>query len=505
VLFMIKSIRPPFPPTDVVDAHDSSELRDLGYEQELRRGLGVLGNMAMGFATISPVVGLYAVILVGTLVAGPMWLWALPIALVGNLLLVTVYSELSSQFPISNGAYQWIRRLVGPKSAWMTGWLSVCGYLAANTTIAYLAAPWLWTLFGAVPTANQLVLTAAVFIVAASLVNAYGIDVLRRLIALGIAAEAVASVLVGLMLLLFHNRNGLQVLFEDLGTVKLFFGGSTMSALLAVLAVAGWAFIGLDACIAASEETHDAARTVPKAVWGAMLAVGGLVILNAIAVTLAHPDLGEVVAGKDVDPVTTAVVASFGDWSAKPFVLVVIVAFIACGLAAQGATARIIFSMARDEVLPFSAQLRKVNARQAPIGGIVTVTVLGVAGLLLGLNSAAIGSLIAFGTAVIYLVFFLIAVAALYARLTRRWVPAGTVVLGRLGTVINAAAVIWLGFQFLNIAWPRAILAPVGAPWYQVWAGAIVTLLVVVVGATYLVAQRPDRKIDAAESFAPQA
>jgi amino acid transporter len=186
-------------------------------------------------------------------------------------------------------------------------------------------------------------------------------------------------------------------------------------------------------------------------------------------------------------------------------VLVVIVAFIACGLAAQGATARIIFSMARDGVLPFSAQLRKVNARQAPIGGIVTVTVLGVAGLLLGLNSAAIGSLIAFGTAVIYLVFFLIAVAALYARLTRRWVPAGTVVLGWLGTVINAAAVVWLGFQFLNIAWPRAILAPVGAPWYQVWAGALVTLLVVVVGASYLVVQRPDRKIDSAESFAPQA
>lgn len=482
-------------------SHDSSRLAELGYEQELRRGLGVFGNIAMGFATISPVVGLYAVALVGTLVAGPMWLLALPVALIGNLLLVSVYAELSSQFPISGGAYQWTRRLVGPRYAWVSGWLSVCAYLAANTTIAYLAAPWFWALFGAVPSANELVVTAAVFIVAASVVNAYGIDLLRRLLTAGIAAEFVASVVVGLGLLLFFNRNGLAVLLDDMGTVDAFFGGSTVSAMMAVLAVAGWAFIGLDACIAASEETRDAARNVPKALWGAMLAVGTLVILNAVAVTLAHPDLESVVAGTDLDPVTTAVVAGFGDWTAKPFVVVVIVAFFACGLAAQGATARIVFSMARDGVLPFSGQLRKVNDRQAPIGGIVTVTVVGILGLLLGLNSAAIGSLIAFGTAVVYLVFFLIVSAALWARMTGRWVPSGTVRIGKPGTALNVGAAVWLGFEFLNIAWPRAILAPIGAPWYQVWAGFIVTFVVIAVGAIYLAWRRPDRLVASATSF----
>src|SRR5262245_37822354 len=110
-------------PEAVLD-HDAEELEELGYHQELRRGLGVLGNIAVGCATISPVVGLYAVVLVGILVAGPIWVWALPVALAGNLLLVSVYSELSSQFPSSGGAYQWTRRLVGPAYAWTTGWLS---------------------------------------------------------------------------------------------------------------------------------------------------------------------------------------------------------------------------------------------------------------------------------------------------------------------------------------------------------------------------------------------
>ena len=36
---------------------DARRLRELGYEQELHRGLHIFDNVAMGFAAISPVVG----------------------------------------------------------------------------------------------------------------------------------------------------------------------------------------------------------------------------------------------------------------------------------------------------------------------------------------------------------------------------------------------------------------------------------------------------------------
>ena len=142
------------------------------------------------------------------------------------------------------------------------------------------------------------------------------------------------------------------------------------AGMLAALAVAGWVFIGFDACISASEETRGAARHVPRAIWIALLSVAALVILNAFATTLAHPDPAGVVAGKDIDPVTTSVVSSFGSWSAKPFAAVVLVAFLACGTAAQSLTARTIFSTARDDVLPGSRFLRRVSRRQAPLGAI---------------------------------------------------------------------------------------------------------------------------------------
>jgi amino acid transporter len=272
-------------------------------------------------------------------------------------------------------------------------------------------------------------------------------------------------------------------------------GGSTGVALVAALAVAGWVFIGFDACGLTSEETHAAERQVPRAVWVALLAVGGIVILDATAIVLAHPQLDAVVAGEDVDPVTTAVVAGFGDWAARPFAGVTLVAFLACGLAAQGITARAIYSVARDGVLPAAAFLASVSRRQVPFGATVVTTVVAWAGLLLGLRSAAIGSLITFGTVGIFVAFLLVAVAALVSRVRGTWRPRGHVRLGRVGLVCNVLAVAWLGLETVNIAWPRESIAPPGAPWYQVWAAPLLLGVITAAGLGYQAVARPHRRI----------
>lgn len=469
-------------PLEVPAQGDAQRLNELGYEQELKRGMGIFDSVAMGFATISPVVGLYAVVLVGMVVAGGAWVWVLPVALAGQCLLMSVYAELAGKYPLANGAYQWSRRLVGPRYGWFNGWVALCAYAVANTTIAYLAAPWALTLLGITATPGAIVLTGALLVLLCSVINAFGVDALKGALRLGVAAEAIASVGIGLALLLVFREQGVGVLTNTFGAEALS-GGSTVAALLAALAVGGWAFIGFDATVAAAEETKSAAKHVPRAVWLALLSVGALVILNAFATTLAHPDPAAVAAGQDLDPVSTAVVASFGDWSSKPFAFVVLVAFIACGMAAQGGTSRGIYSMARDGVLPGSKLLRKVDARQAPIGGIVATTIIAWAGLLLGLEATAIGSLITFGTAAIFVAFLLIAIGALYGRTQG--------VLSRRGMVLNVLAVLWLAFETVNIAWPRASLAPLDAPWYQVWAAPMVVAGITVVGLIYLAVAKP--------------
>jgi amino acid transporter len=476
---------------------DAARLRELGYRQELKRRLRGLDNVALGFATISPVVGLYAVVLVGMTVAGPAWLWVLPIALAGQCLLLVVYSELSAEFPITGGPYQWSRRLLGGAYGWFSGWVAICAYGVANTTIAYLGAPWALTVLGIEPNAKTIVVTGLVLVLICALVGARGIEVLKRAVEAGIAAEAAALAGIGLVLLFAFREHDFSILTETFGAEALS-GGSVAAALLAALAVGGWVFIGFDACVGAAEETKRAARHVPRALWLALLSVAFLVILNAVAATLAHPDPASVVAGRDVDPITTAVVSSFGSWSTRPFAAVVLVAFLACGVAAQALTARAIYSIARDGVLPASRLLRRVDRSGAPIGGVIATAVIASVGLLLGLESAAIGSLIVFGTAAIYVTFLLVAVAALVARLRGSWSPGGHVQLGRAGLAANALAVAWLAFETVNIAWPRDAIAPAGAPFYQVWAAPLVLAVIGTTGLTYLVLAKPHQKLDQA-------
>jgi len=477
---------------------DAARLRELGYEQQLDRGLQILDTASLGFAGISPVVGLYAVVLVGTLVAGPAWVWVLPVALAGQCMLLAVYTELASEFPIAGGAYQWSKRLLGGRYGWFAGWVAICAYAVANTTIAYLGAPWALMLLGIEVTADAIVLAGVVLVVVCAVTGALGIKVLGRAVRAGIAAEVVASVGIGLALLLVFREQGLSIFTDTLGAEALS-GGSVFAALLAALAVGGWVFIGFDVAVGASEETKNAAQHVPRAIWIALLGVAGLVLLNAVAVTLAHPDPASVVAGDDLDPVTTAVVSSFGSWSAKPFAAVVLTAFLACGMAAQALTARTIFSLARDGALPASGLLAKVDRRKAPIGAIAATAVAGSLGLLLGLHSAAVGSLIAFGTAAIYVSFLMTAVAALIARLRGSWRPGGQVRLGRVGTAVNVLAVGWLAFETVNIAWPRESLAPPDAPFYQVWAAPIVLALIATAGAAYLLVAQPQARPSAPE------
>ena len=257
-------------------------------------------------------------------VAGPAWVWVLPVALMGQCLLLAVYAELASEFPIAGGAYQWSRRLMGGAYGWLSGWVAICAYCAANTTIAYLGAPWALTLAGHRATPNAIVVTGMVLVGVCAVVGASSVDVLGRVIKAGIAAEIVASVGSGSRCCSSSGSRTCRILGETLGAEALS-GGSVGAGMLAALAVAGWVFIGFDCCIGASEETRRAARHVPRAIWVALLSVGVLVILNAFAVTLAHPDLAGGRGRGRPRPGATSVAASFGSWSAKPFAAVVLV------------------------------------------------------------------------------------------------------------------------------------------------------------------------------------
>jgi len=152
--------------------------------------------------------------------------------------------------------------------------------------------------------------------------------------------------------------------------------------------------------------------------------------------------------------------------------------------------------MGRDNMLPGSAILRKLNKKKAPTGAMAVVSLLATAGLTLGLNQSAVGTLIAFGTGGFFIIYLIVVASALYARITGRWnADAGAFKLGKLGLVINVIALGWLLFETVNIAWPREEFAPVGAPFIQVWAVIVVFSVAAVLGIIYMVWKKPQARI----------
>ncbi|MEO8342110.1 MAG: APC family permease, partial [Nitrospirota bacterium] len=363
------------PDTDLPDTATSSP-------ETLNRSLTLWNSLTIGFATVSPVAGLYAIIGVQTVVTGGGWFGALALCLVMQMLVATVYAELSSQIPIAGGAYKWARQLGGATTGKYAGVIYVSSTIAMLTTTAYTGGVWLALFFGFGSEGGvTLVLWGAVFLVICTVLNLVHVNVFKLVITLGVYAEIVGSFGVALLLFFFFRQHGFSELFEHLGTGT---APSQTAAFLAALAISGWAFIGFDACSTIAEETHNPKRMVPRAIFLSLCMVGGVVLFNSAALTLSFNRDTLVNTSATSDPVTPVIASSFGAWAEAPFLAIVMIAFLACGASMVQYTSRIVYSMAREGNMPRA--LSRVTSAKIPRNAVICVVLLAGLGLLFGLN-----------------------------------------------------------------------------------------------------------------------
>jgi amino acid transporter len=469
-------------------ATDERQLEEFGYKQELPRVLRFWTNWAIGFAFISPIVGLYTVVALGASTAGPAWVWSIPVVIAGQLLVALVYAQLAARWPIAGGIYQWTRRLVGPTYGWWAGWIYIWALILTLSTVAYGGGGFLGQLVGVDdPTTGQSILFALAVMAITTTVNVIGLQLLRYTVNIGIACEAIASVGIGIALILFFRQQPVSVLTDTGGVAD---GGSYLPAFIAAVAIAGWVLLGFDACGSVAEETRDAIRQVPRAIVMSIVCVGIVDLIAAFALVLGNPDLPAMVSGEQADPVSAAVVAGLGGWAETPFLVVVVTSFIACGIAVQGATVRVVYSYSRDGMFPFASAWRHVAAwNRSPVNATLLVAVLA---SLAFAYANVLSVLVAFATGAYYVGFLAPVAAALFLRLTGRWkdVRGPFVIAGRAGTVVNVVAAVWLSAELVNIAWPRYT----DLPWWQNYAFLIGIAVFGAVGLAYFLIRRPDRR-----------
>ena len=266
-----------------------------------------------------------------------------------------------------------------------------------------------------------------VLVVVCAIVGALGIDVLGRAIKVGIAAEIVASVGIGLALLL---------VFRDAGPLDPRRTRSAPRRCRAARSAPGCSPRSRSAAGCSSASTpasarrrrrRDAARHVPRAIWIALLSVArardpqrgrgrrsripirppSSPGATSIPVTTAVVTLVRLVVGEAVRRDRARRVPRLrhgGPGAHRAHDLLDRARRRAAGLALPAARRPPPVADRRD-------RRRRPSSRASACCS--------------ACNSAAVGSLIAFGTAAIYVAFLLVALAALIARVRGTWVPAG--------------------------------------------------------------------------------
>jgi urea carboxylase system permease len=434
---------------------DAADLAKFGYKQELKRTLGGFSSFAVAFSYISPSTGIFALFFLGLTTVGGVFFWSWPLVALGQFIVALTFAELSSHYPVAGSVFQWTKYLSGKTYSWFTGWIYLFAGILTVTSVCVTLPLALIPAFNNMgwDMANNLHnqrIVAIVTLVAITILNVFGVRLVAIINNTGVMFEILGMVVFAFILALFHNHQGVGVVFDTAGQTF------TVSTFLVAMFMSLYVIYGFDTASTLAEETKNPRKEAPKAV---LASVVGAFVIGAVflwGTMMAIPDMKTAVS-EGWGP-AQIIDANFGNAFSTVYLLVVAAAIFVCCLAIQASTIRLAFGMSRDDQLPASKQLRWVHPQlHTPIGCCIAIGALAFIPML-QFTGAAIVAIAA--TGMIYLSYLICNLAVLRARL-KGWPRASAPFsLGRWGLPVTIAGILYGGGMLLNIAWPRAATNP---------------------------------------------
>src|SRR5215471_17151336 len=415
-------------------AGEEAILVKAGYQPELRRSLRFFSMFAIAFSIISITTGIFLNYGFGLTYWGPASIWTWPIVGVGNLMIALVVAELGTRIPLAGYAYQWSARLVNPTYGWFVGFAGLLYMSVGGGAIMLeVASPLLLSEFGINTPNPRLVFAVAIMLMLLPvIVNIISVQVAARVNNVAVFTEIIGTVVFGVLLFaLFATHSkpspyGFGILGNTTNP-----GGSPLLYSFALAGLLGaFTLVGFELAADMSEDAVNPRRSVPR---GVIWAVAGSTVLGMIALigfTVAIPSIHAV----EASGTPLLVIAGYWlrSWLVKVFIAFVVFSMFAILVVGAGAQARLVYSLARDNMLPFSGFLRRVNkATQTPIVALLVFAVIDIGVLIYGYNQpSAYGTLVGATSIIPYIIYFLITVAYAVRRRTTDAIP-GTFSLGR--------------------------------------------------------------------------
>jgi amino acid transporter len=474
------------PPASERPGTDEDHLAALGYSGEFKRSMGLWANMALGFTYLSPLVGVYSLFAYSLSIGGPPSIWWLVIVGVGQLLVSLVFGEVVSQYPLAGGIYPWTRRLWNRRYAWIVSWIYIWAIIVTVTAVAEFGSGFVAALFGVEATPGFTLLTVVALLLIAFAFNYSGTRMLARIARIGLAAELIGVIALGVYLLLFRREQPFSIFFDSLGA-----GGdqSYVATFLAASLSGLFLFYGFEACGDVAEEVADPTRRIPRAMILTIVVGGVSGLVSYAGYVLAAPDLQAIVNGTDADPIPSILENSLGTVGSKVFLLITVTAFISCVLSLQAAGSRLLYAFARDRMLPASTWLAHVSEKHAvPTNSLFVVSVVPMLiALFVYWRPDTLARVTAFAVLGIYVSFQAVVLAALRQRI-KGWRPAGLWNLGSWGLLVNVVALAYGVFAIILLLQPADTDV-----FLDRWIVLIGLLVVGGSGLLYLLIAKPDR------------
>jgi len=430
-------------------------LRRAGYKPELRRSLRFFSMFAIAFSIISITTGIFLNYGFGLSYWGPASIWTWPIVGVGNLMIALVVAELGTRIPLAGYAYQWSARLVNPTYGWFVGFAGLLYMTVGGGAIMLtVAAPLLLSEFNDTSPSPHLVLAVAIVLMLIPVViNIISIQVAARVNNIAVFTEIIGTVVFGVLLLVLWGVRakptpyGAGILTNTTSVNH----NPTLYAFALAGLIGAFTLVGFELAADMSEDAVNPRSSVPR---GVLWAVAGSAILGMVALigfTVAIPDLKTV----ESSPLPLLVIAGYWlpSWLVKVFIAFVVFSMFAILVVGAGAQARLAYSLARDNMLPFSGALRKVNPRtRTPIIALLVLAVIDVGAMIYGYFQTSAFLTLVGATAIIpYIIYFLITVGYALKRRTLDSIP-GVFSLGRwawpvIGFVLAYTVLIMFGLS----------------------------------------------------------
>jgi len=448
----------------VVVRADDAKLAELGYRSEFRREFSRFETVAFAISIMGVVASVTSTFSFGLFNGGHVGLvfgWLIPCCFVAFVALSM--AEMASSMPTSAGLYYFSAKMAPPKYAplasWITGWANVTGQVTLVCGIDYTCAQMITTAIAVNTDGNVIISNGATFGILLAIVFSHGIvcsagtKILARLnlfyvfLNLGTTVAAIISLLV--------LSDGKRSSTADAFTLFENNSGWTNNGWAFMLAFTSpmWTLTGYDSAAHISEETANAARAAPLAILVSVAFTSIMGWLLLISISFAMPSVSDIL-GTDLPlqlgQVFLNVLGKRGMlaiWS-----MIIVVQYVT-GAAQVVDASRVVFAFARDNALPGSRFLKKINRHtQTPVNAVWFVAIIASICGVLGFSGTALTSLAGASVIGLYTSY----AAPIFLRITTgrsTFIP-GPFSLGRWAVPVGAIAVTWVAYIVVLLFFP---------------------------------------------------